>query len=60
MELSTAEIGTFGNTNVKRKRCTYDVNLWFERADWTSTSKRRQSEVICKVFTFYVRITKGP
>ena len=50
---------TFGDTNVERKRCTYDVNLtWFESADWTSTSKRRQSDVIRAAFAFYVFVTR--
>ena len=31
---------TFGDTNIERKRCMYDVNLtWFESADWTTSSK---------------------
>ena len=54
-------LGTFGDTSVERNRATYDVNLtWFESADWTSTSKRRQSDVICTAFAFYVRVTKCP
>ena len=44
----------------------YDVSLtWFESTDSTSTSKRRQSDVICVIcttFTFYnyVLVTKDP
>ena len=54
-------VGTFGDMNVECQRPTYDVNLtWFKSADWTSTSKQRQSDVIRTAFTFYVRVTKGP
>ena len=38
---------------LEHKRCTFDVNLtWFESADWTSTSERRQSDIIHTKFTF--------
>ena len=51
---------TFADVNVERKRYAYDVNLtWVESFDCSSTSKRRQNDVIRTAFTFYVRVTKG-
>ena len=49
----TRFIGTFGDKNVERERCMYDVNLtWFGSADWISTSKQRHNDIIRTVFAF--------
>ena len=54
-------IGTFGDKNVERKRCTNDVNLtWFESAYWTSTSictsNWRHTQSVCVLRSCHQRI----
>ena len=57
---SIITIGTFGETNVELKCCTYDVDLtWFENTNLTSTSMWCQCDIIITVFMFYVQVTRG-
>ena len=54
-------VGTFGDTNVERKRGTDDVTLTsLTSACPISAFQPRQIDVIRTAFTFYVRVTTGP
>ena len=50
-------VGTFGDTNVERKRCTYDVNLTLLVLVQSVLSNH---DNIRTAFTFYIRVNKGP
>ena len=57
-EWQHGSLGTFGDTNVERKRCTYDVTLTsLTGACPISAFEHRQ---IRTAFMFYVHVTKDP